>query len=264
MKLTIMTFNLRYNNPNDGRYAWPHREAAIRELLSAHSPDILCTQEGLTEMLDSVSSSFPAYRRFGQGRMADGSDEHVAVFVNQDRLHVVSHGQFWISPEPDVPGSRAWDTLFPRICTWCVVESAADGVRLAVFNVHLDNRQERARVEGARLLKKKMPEIAAVHGATPGAVVLCGDFNAYPDTAEVQSFCSGSASEGSGGVLAGCEDVTTGTYHGFRGVPSPAPIDYILNGDTVSVESREVDQKKYDGTWPSDHFPVVARLTVSG
>ncbi len=263
MNLRIMSFNLRYNNPDDGRYAWPDRINAVTALLTHHAPDVLCTQEGLHEMLETVSGAFPHYTRFGQGRMADGSDEHVAVFVNKNVLKVVNHGQFWLSPDPDVPGSRAWDTLFPRICTWCVVEGVHDAARLAVFNAHLDNRQERARVEGGRLLREMMPQVAVKEGVEPGAVVLCGDFNAYPDTPEVQSFCKPGEGEGKALVLSGCDDVDLGTYHGFRGVPSPAPIDYILNGEGVTVARREVDQQQYENTWPSDHFPVIADITVS-
>ncbi len=264
MTATIMSFNLRYNNPNDGRYAWPNRKTAIRDVISAHNPDVLCTQEGLEDMLEEISRAFPAYDRFGHGRMADGSDEHVAIFVNTSRLRVRAHGQFWISPEPEVPGSRAWDTLFPRICTWCVVEAHESGELLAVFNVHLDNRQVLARQEGARLLCDMMPRIALEHDVPPGAVILCGDFNAYPDTPEVQLFCDVSSVETGAYTMFGCDEISLGTYHGFRGVPAPAPIDYILNGAAVTVHSRTVDQKQYDDTWPSDHFPVIAEISVSG
>ena len=263
MNLKIMSFNLRYNNPDDGRYAWPNRTGAVDALLAHHAPDILCTQEGLHEMLETIRESFPRFVRYGQGRMADGGDEHVAVFVNQDALTVVDHGQFWISPEPDVPGSRAWDTLFPRICTWCVVESIHDRARLAVFNVHLDNRQERARVEGGRLLREIMPQIAAGTGVDPDSIVLCGDFNAYPDTPEVQSFCDPEPGGVGGLAMHGCTEIAEGTYHGFRGVASPAPIDYILTGDGVAVTRRYVDQQQYENTWPSDHFPVIAEVSVS-
>jgi endonuclease/exonuclease/phosphatase family metal-dependent hydrolase len=210
-------------------------------------------------MVDSLSEAFPDYDRLGSGRMADGSDEHVAVFVDRSRFVILKQGQFWISPEPDVPGSKGWDTIFPRICTWCVVADRSDGTRLAVFNLHLDNRRVEARRAAAAIVRERMLQVQGNAGDDLPFVV-CGDFNAFPDSQEVRAFCADP--EPRAIALAGCEDVTQGTFHGFRGVPRSGPIDYVLTGPEVHVRSRSVDARPYRSTWPSDHFPVIVDLEV--
>ncbi|HKJ85884.1 MAG TPA: endonuclease/exonuclease/phosphatase family protein [Spirochaetia bacterium] len=260
MNLRVMTFNLRLNTSRDGEYAWPNRTSAVRAVIAEHAPDVLCTQEGLPEMVDWMSGQFPDYHRLGTGRMADGSDEHVAIFASEKRFEVETHGQFWISPQPDEPGSKAWGTFFPRICTWCVVSDIETKTRLAVFNAHLDNRQLQARLAASEIIGVRMMEIARRSGDRL-PFVLCGDFNAHPDSEEVASFCDAS-DDGTRVLLAGCSDNTQGTYHEFRGVADEAPIDYVLTTPDVRVLRRFVDDRSYHGTWPSDHFPVIADLEV--
>lgn len=257
MNFSIMSFNIRYNNPQDGMYSWPNRVHAVEALLEEHKPTILCTQEGLQAMLQQVSEMLPKYSLHGSGRMSDGGDEHVAIFVDTTVFKVISQGQFWLSLDPDVPGSKSWNTIFPRIATWVVIEGRKEKKRLAIFNVHLDNRKEQARTHGGALLRSRMPEIAKAHGVEPGAMILCGDFNAPPSAPEVTAFCSDAACK-----LHGCDSISSGTFHGFRGEASGEAIDYILNGPLVSVSNRVVETRQFLEMWPSDHYPVIAQVEL--
>ncbi len=258
MKFSIMSFNMRYNNPQDGMYSWPNRVDAVEALLKEHRPTVLCTQEGLQAMLQQVSNFLPKYSLYGTGRMSDGGDEHVAIFVDTTAFQVISHGQFWLSLEPDVPGSKSWNTIFPRIVTWVVVEERKQKKRLAIFNVHLDNRKEQARLHGGALLRARMPTIAQSHGVDPRAIILCGDFNAPSTAPEVAAFCTDDANL----RLQGCDSVTTGTFHGFRGESSEQAIDYILNGPLVTVHEIVVETRQFRDMWPSDHYPVIAQVEI--
>lgn len=255
-----MTFNLRYDNPEDGDNSWSQRKEAVKSLIRHHRPTVLCTQEGLSHMLEWLSQAMPEYTRIGSGREADGSGEHTAIFVNASELGIPDSGQFWISPEPERAGSKAWNTIFPRCCTWCRVSDKAGDDEAVIFNVHLDNRQKAARLEGGAILRKMIRQVAGSgqSGESSGSVVLCGDFNAFPDSEEVSDFCGDRQTV----VLRGCEENRSGTYHGFQGTPHEQPIDYILTGEQVAVRERIVDNQKYGGHWPSDHFPVIAQLDI--
>ena len=46
MNLCFITSNIRFDNPDDGLNAWPHRKSLLAQTLLAHSPDIIATQEG--------------------------------------------------------------------------------------------------------------------------------------------------------------------------------------------------------------------------
>ena len=40
----VMTFNIRYDTPNDKENAWPRRREAVAELIEFFAPDILGVQ----------------------------------------------------------------------------------------------------------------------------------------------------------------------------------------------------------------------------
>jgi endonuclease/exonuclease/phosphatase family metal-dependent hydrolase len=51
-----------------------------------------------------------------------------------------------------------------------------------------------------------------------------------------------------------------GTRHGWSGKTSGPMIDHIrVCENTVPLEVQ-IDQREYDGRYPSDHFPVVAKI----
>ena len=72
----------------------------------------------------------PAYTWFGESRKGSTEDEHMGVFYRKDRLRVRDSGNFWLSDTPDVPGSRTWGNILPRMVTWARFERIADGATL--------------------------------------------------------------------------------------------------------------------------------------
>ena len=51
-----------------------------------------------------------------------------------------------------------------------------------------------------------------------------------------------------------------GTFHGFKGSVGGARIDWIGATAKFTIESATIDRTKFDGRYPSDHFPVTAVL----
>ena len=50
--LKIMSFNIRFNNPNDGFNAWPHRKKMVQSMILFHQADLIGVQESLDEQMD--------------------------------------------------------------------------------------------------------------------------------------------------------------------------------------------------------------------
>ncbi len=48
-ELKVMSYNIRYNNPDDGVNAWPNRKARVLGLIQKHQPDVMGLQEVLFE-----------------------------------------------------------------------------------------------------------------------------------------------------------------------------------------------------------------------
>ena len=91
----------------------------------------------------------------------------------------------------------------------------------------------------------------------PTPVVLVGDMNAIPETAEIKV-----VGEALGGR--GMRDVTAeagGTFHGYGQVTPPAKIDYIFT-DAPAEDGRVVADEGKDGLYYSDHFAIAATIDI--
>ncbi|GIV62268.1 MAG: endonuclease [Rhodothermaceae bacterium] len=256
--LRVMTFNIRYDNPQDGENAWPHRKERVASTIRFHGTDVAGLQEALRHQIDTLAAHLPAYAWLGVGR-DDGHDggEFSPIFYRKDRLIPVEHGTFWLSPTPDVPGSKGWDAALPRIATWAVFEDRTTGRRFLFMNTHFDHRGETARTESARLLAAHLAERA---GTMP--VVLAGDFNFTPDAPGYALLTE---------KLADARKRTEtpphgpeGTFTGFEaGTSTPRRIDYLFTGAGIRVLRYGVLAECEDGRYASDHLPVLAELLLA-
>jgi hypothetical protein len=116
--LRVMSFNIRYNNPGDGPNAWPLRKAWVAQLIRFHDADAVGVQEALPGMLADLDTLLPEFARIGVGR-TDGvtKGEFSAILYRRDRLEMLENATFWLSPTPDVVGSKGWDAALERIAT---------------------------------------------------------------------------------------------------------------------------------------------------
>ena len=70
--LRVMTFNIRYNNPDDGEHAWPHRKERVASVIRFHEADLVGVQEALKDQIEDLETLLPAYAWIGVGR-GDGA-----------------------------------------------------------------------------------------------------------------------------------------------------------------------------------------------
>ncbi|TFI60354.1 endonuclease/exonuclease/phosphatase family protein [Sphingomonas parva] len=248
--LRVMSFNVRVPVAQDGRHAWPHRRDLLVDTIASQSPDVVGTQELTRAQGDYLLARLPGYSWFGIDRRGGHDDEHMAIFYRRDRLRLVELGNFWLSETPNVPGSISWGHPFPRMVTWGLFETIADGRRFYVYNTHFPYRagDEPARTRAAAAIAAR---IAALPAAVP--VVLTGDFNTEPGS-PTYALLSGSLADAraQAGSVAGPE----GTFHAFTGTPRRR-IDWIL-ARGLRAARFHTDDRHRDGLYPSDHFPVTA------
>lgn len=255
-ELTILTYNIRYDNPGDGEDAWPKRRDFLVGQLRFHAPDIFGIQEGLHRQVEYLSEQLPAYTRVGVGR-DDGKQggEYSALYFLKKRFGLLASGTFWLSETPDTL-SKGWDAALPRVCTFARLHDSLLGKKLWVFNTHFDHIGKEARRRSAELILLKIKE----KNTAGEPVVLMGDFNAEPEEEPVAVLTL--ALQDARSVSIEPPFGPEGTFNAFNFYdPVRRRIDYIfLNEKALKVWQYAVLSDSWDCHYPSDHLPVLARL----
>jgi endonuclease/exonuclease/phosphatase family metal-dependent hydrolase len=194
---------------------------------------------------------------------ADGREggEFSAILYRTERLELLESGTFWLSPTPDVPGSKGWDAALERIATWARFRDRRTGCRLLHINTHFDHMGEQARQESARLIRRRLPSLA---GGLP--VVLTGDFNTTPSSVAYRIFTRDTIA----GAIAPLADALmasrtghygpTSSWTAFKAIEPGRRIDYVMVSAGVDVVSHGILPDSWDGRFPSDHMPVLAAV----
>lgn len=260
MELTVMTFNLRYPTPKDGEHYWPNRVERVADMIRRHDPQVLGTQEGYLSMLNDLAPHLPDYEWFGFGRFGEHENEHNAIFVKRGEFVVAGQGQFWLSETPDEIASKSWDSHFPRICTWMRLKQAGAGGEFVVYNTHLDHAGAEARSRGARVIAGRIGEHRAAWGLP---ALLTGDFNSRPSQEPIR-YLRGELEERPPltDAYVRLEGNPGLTAHDFRGGDEGEPIDYIFATPEWDIVRTEVDRSRIRDGYPSDHYPIIARLRL--
>lgn len=251
--LRVMTFNVRYPNPDDGANVWANRRALFAQTVATANPDIIGTQELFASQASDIVRALPRYTWFGRDRRGGHADEHMGIFYRRDRLKLIRHGDYWLSDTPSVIGSMAWGTTLPRMVNWGVFETRGQvRRRFVMFDTHFAHRDEDdvARERSAALLLEQMPRIA---GTLP--IVLTGDLNATPDSAAYSKLA---AKLTDAWAAAPVRQGPERTFHDFTGL-SDRRIDYIFTRGFTSLRA-EVLTDHNGKVFASDHFPVLAQL----
>lgn len=255
--IEVMTFNIRYNNPDDGSFSWDSRKEMVFWLIEKYNPDILGVQEALQGQMDELDLALSGYRWSGAGR-DDGNckGEYVPVFYKKERFMLAEEGRFWLSEDPGVPGSKGWDAACTRMVTWIKLQEISTGYDYFVFNTHFDHVGEEARLESARLLSDSIRRIASL-----APVIITGDLNCGPDS-DPLNILSELFSDSR--LLAIKKDSVSATT--FVGFPADLTrsdiIDHIFISPHFGVDEYEIISDNAGGFFPSDHLPVRASLSL--
>lgn len=260
--MRVMTFNIRYDSPNDGPNVWMKRRENLVSMIRFHKADLVGLQEAQIHQIEFIIASLPEYGWFGGGR-DDGrtKGEFAAILYRKDRFDTVITATFWCSQTPDKPG-LGWDAAYPRVTSYGKLKDKLNGKQFFFFNTHLDNEGAVARLESAKLIKQTMQKVCRDF-----PVILSGDFNTAPGTDPYKTIV---AAEGPYAaprmfdtrvVSKTKPHGPTGTFTGFELTAKPLEaIDFIFATKHLGVSHHGTLSDSFDGLLPSDHYPVIAEL----
>jgi endonuclease/exonuclease/phosphatase family metal-dependent hydrolase len=252
--INIATYNLRNSHAQDGPNAWAARKDMVRALIRYHEFDLVGTQEGYADQIDDLAQ-MAEFGHVGVGR-DDGKSagEHSAIFFRKSRFTLLDKGDFWLSETPDRP-SFGWDArCCHRLASWARLRDRSSARVLFVFSVHFDHEGEVARRASADLMLRKIAEIARNEPA-----ICVGDFNSTPDTVQIQKMSAAmrDARQASKSPPYG----PSATFNGFHVDQAPTErIDYVFVDRHFDVLKYAALSDSLAQRYPSDHFPVVARV----
>ena len=263
--LTVMTFNIRYGTAKDGENAWEHRKAMLFALLRAENPDLIGLQESLRFQIDEILAEVPGYAAVGVAR-DDGkaAGESSTILFRAARFHVAESGNFWFSDTPETPGSKTWGNRITRVATWARLVDR-DGSAFWHFNLHLDHESQPSRLKSTALLLERVT--ARRVPAEP--VVVTGDFNVGEGNPAIHTLVGAPDRPAAAAAppfvdtfrVAHPDETVVGTFSNFVfGKIGAEKIDYVLVQPGTRVLSAAIVRTGENNHYPSDHFPVTARI----
>lgn len=258
-ELVAMTFNLRYASPKPPN-SWPERRPAVKACLDQYSPDLIGTQEGLYDQLRDIAADQPNYQWIGLGRDGGSRGEFMAIFYRRDRFDALEYDHFWLSDTPEVMASSTWGNTNRRMVTWVRFKDRRDNREFYFWNTHLDHALQPAREKAAALIRQRIE--ALKKPALP--VLLVGDFNAVSGANKTYDILlDGGFLKDTWHLALERKNAEFDTFNDFRTPQKNGQrIDWILLRGDADVASTEIVTFTHNGQVPSDHFPVISRLTL--
>jgi endonuclease/exonuclease/phosphatase family metal-dependent hydrolase len=259
--IDVWSFNIRYGTAKDGDNHWTLRRDQLFDLLRAEQPDLIGLQEALRFQVDEILAAVPGYASVGVGR-DDGkaAGEMSCILFRTARFQVAESGTFWFSDTPETPGSTHWGNRITRICTWARFVDR-DGTSFVHYNLHLDHESQPSREKSTALLRQRI----AGRKAAGEPVIVTGDFNAGEQNPALQGLVSRGPSAQAPFVdtfrVRHPDATEVGSFSGFTfGQTRGEKIDYVLVEPGTEVLDASIVRASRNGRYPSDHFPVTARI----
>lgn len=262
--LRLATHNVHYIRLNraTGRWSvadWEARRGALDAAFEALGADAVAFQEmesfaGGSEgrvnlALDWLLARNPDYAAAAVGDPAAFPSTQ-PILYRRDRLALEGQGWFFFSKTPEAIYSRGFDGAPPSFAAWARFRDRREGAAFTLLNVHFDHGSWTNRRRSAELVAAwAAPRIAA--GET---VLLAGDLNARAGSPTVAIL------ERAGLRFA---PVAGSTFHFDRGLNLFGAIDHVALGPGASLlGAPAVLRRRFEGEWPSDHYPVAADVRL--
>lgn len=263
--LRVATYNVHYiiTFRETGPWSvgdWERRRGPLDLAFKAIGADVIGFQEmesfggrsanGQNLTLDWLLANNPDYgaAAVGDPRTFPSTQP---ILYKADRLTPTDQGWFFFSTTPDVIYSRTFNGSFPAFASWATFKDTVTGASFRVVNLHTDFRSRSNRLQSMDVVAKRIqPWIDAGE-----EILVIGDFNARSGAQTLRIV------ENTGVRF---PKVRGSTYHLNRGLNLFGAIDHIgLAGQVEPVGDPIVLRQKFDGEWPTDHYPVILDVKVT-
>lgn len=257
--LRLATYNVHYIvvPRADGPWSmadWERRKGPLDLAFKALEADLVGFQEmesfaGGSISLDNLALDWlllnnPDYKAAAAGdpRVFPSTQP---ILYRSDRLQMLGQGWFFFSETPDVLYARTFNGSYPAFASWAEFRDTRSQNVFRVVNIHTDFSSRSNRLQSAELIAARIkPWIEA--GET---IYVLGDMNARLGARKLAIIEE---------VGVTFTPVKGATFHFNRGLNLFGAIDYIgYAGAAEPLGAPVVLRQKFDGEWPTDHYPVI-------
>ena len=252
-EISIMSFNLRYDNEEDGDDKWDNRKQSCIKMLNKYSPSIIGIQEGQQQQIDFLEDNLINYNYVGKVNQYGPWGEYKAIFYNKNKFNLLDHNTFWLSETPEYE-SLGWDANNVRIVTWAKLKDVENNKIIFVFNTHFDHKGKVSQRESSKLLVKKIREIA--ENNTP--IFITGDFNmlignARLDPVRENYLCAQRYANQSDNIK---------SFNAFGRWYLNRNIDFVFYKNVTSLSYKTIVED-FGVPFISDHYPIISNFNYN-
>ena len=256
--IDVMSFNIRLASVDDGENHWNIRKDKVKDLISYYEADFVGLQEAQKPQIDYLLDNNSAYSFLGRPRTDEVNAEFSCIFYLKNKYKVLEQNTFWLSENPEKSG-KSWDAAYPRIVTYALFENIKTKKKVWVLNTHFDHVGVIARQKSAEIILEKIKTLQKKRNVP---VVLTGDFNSVESDSWMKPLFENLQEARSNSVTKPYAEKAT--WNGFKFNEKPSEqIDFIFSSknNTKVLKYRTITDF-YDYKYPSDHFPIVAKIKL--
>lgn len=256
----VFSFNILtdcYGNEKS-EYSFEKRSKLFNEHFLKYNPDLIGFQEAMPHQKKWLEDNLHDFQTVGCGRGKDYLDESCVIAYRKSRFDLITLDTFWLSPTPDVPGSRYLtdQSECPRICTSAMFLDKECGRLFRHYNTHLDHIGDEAKNKGMALI---LDRATSDYKKMPVPIIITGDFNSEPDS-DVYKMTVGFKKCGE--PLKDVSPEHGDTYHDFYPERKGKKIDFIFTNIACDRTRSIILHDNENSLYLSDHYPVGAHLIL--
>ena len=244
--ICTMSYNIRFDNPEDKNFNWEDRKSLISQTISSNTPDVIGIQEAYYNQVRWLDEELKVYDWYAIGS-DDGKfrGEYCAIFYNRQKFTNINSGTIWLNEK--VTNAEK------SVITWVQLRMLSSDEEIYVFNTRLTMEDK----EKSAIVGKLMSEVSMVAGNS--RFILTGDFHLEPnesDILKIKEWCK-EAKENSF-INSSTLDYT---FIGDNGDDKKC-FDYVFFSNDFPVNTYEVLNNSHKAKFPSDHLPILCKLRL--
>lgn len=234
--LKVLSYNI--HNYREGK------DSKLYQFFEKENPDVICLQETYKKQRDFIPKG---YHFLKHGRVVAIASKH--LIINQYVIKSPKIGSMESAYFDIVKGEDTLRIFSVHLRTMRIDKKLVKKT-IETENVEGNTQKILGKLtNGFKYHQKELTVIKKHIEKSPYPVIVCGDFNAVPESYEysqMKALLNDSFELGGSGLGT--------TFHEFK---FPIRIDYIWTSQGIGVKSCEVKREPF-----SDHFPVIAELKI--